>query len=59
MVDRNGNPYHSVNLITGPDEPPLEYNVREMVKKARNVKNKLEEIREMTLEDEEFSEEIP
>lgn len=53
LVDRDGNPYHSVNLVTGSDETPLDYNIREMVKKARNVKNKIEEIRNMKIEGEE------
>jgi hypothetical protein len=53
LVDRDGNPYHSVELVTGPEDPPLEYNIREMVKKARNFKNKVEEIRTMTLEEQE------
>jgi len=50
--DKDGNPYHTVNLITGPDEPQLEHNVREAVKTARNIKNKIEEIRAKTVEGE-------
>lgn len=53
LVDRDGNPYHSVDLVTGPEETPLEYNVREMVKTARNIKNKIEEMRLNTLEEQE------
>lgn len=54
LVDRDGNPYHSVDLVTGAEDTPLEYNVREMVKTARNFKNKIEEIRTMTLEEQEY-----
>ncbi len=54
LVDRDGKPYHSVELVTGAEDTPLEYNIREMVKKARNFKNKIEEIRTMTLENQEY-----
>lgn len=52
LRDIEGNPYHTVNLETGPEDAQLEYNVREKVKKARNLKNKMEEIRTLSAEEE-------
>lgn len=51
LRDRKGNPYHTVNLLNGPDEPPLEWNVREKVKSARNLRNKIEEIKKNALDE--------
>jgi len=57
LRDKDGNPYQTVNLVTGPEDTPIEYNTREEVKKARNTKNKIEEIKRLTLNDQGKTEE--
>lgn len=51
LRDRHGEAFHTVNLLTGEGDTPLEYNIRETVKTARNLKNKINEIKKRTMDD--------